>query len=146
MRRRWFSLINIPVQLGLLALFMGGLLSIILILGSFTWFCLSLFDRFVAPFLTDPAVFEGILTFVMERAYLAMGTMGVVLAIFSFLVLRMTNRIAGPLYRITQELRHIERTGEIHEIRVREHDFYQEYVDVLNRVLRMASSEETPGD
>lgn len=146
MNRRWFSLINIPVQLGLLALFMGGLLSVIVILGSFTWFCLSLFDRFVAPFLTDPAVFEGILAFVMERAYLALGTMGVVLAIFSFLVLRMTNRIAGPLYRITQELRHIERTGEIHEIRVREHDFYQEFVEVLNRVLRMANSQENPGD
>lgn len=144
--RRWFSLINLPVQLGLLALFLGGLLSVVLILGSFTWFCLSLFDRFVAPFVTDPAVFEGIVALVWDRAYLALGTMGVVLAIFSFLVLRMTNRIAGPLYRITQELQHIERTGEIHEIRVREHDFYQEFVEVLNRVLRMARDEPNPGD
>lgn len=144
MNRRWFSLINIPVQLGLLVLFLGGLLSVILILGGFTWYCLSLFDTFAAALVSDPAMLEQTRALVRERAYLALGTLLVVLSIFSFLVLRITNRVAGPLYRITEELHRIDRSGEIHEIRVREQDFYQDFVEVLNRLLRRAKRSGDP--
>lgn len=138
MNRRWFSLINIPVQVGLLMLFLAGFLSVILILGAFTWYCLSLFGTFAGALVSDPAVLDQTRAILRERAYVALGTLLIVLAIFSFLVLRMTNRVAGPLYRITEELRRIDRSGEIHEIQVREQDFYQGFVEVLNQLLRRA--------
>lgn len=133
--RRWYSLVNIPVQLGLLTLFLGGLVSVILVLSGFTWFCFHLFDRFVGALLSDPRVLEQVRGMVLERGYVALGTLMVVMTLFSFIVLRMTNRVAGPIYRITQELRRIHRTGEVHRIRVREDDYYQDFVAVLNRVL-----------
>lgn len=144
--RRWYSLINIPVQMGLLLLFLGGLLSVIIILGGFTWYCLFVLDQMIRSLITDPAVIEQMKSMVWERGYMAIGTLLIVVTLFCMIVLRMTNRVAGPIYRITEELRDIARTGEFHEIQVRENDYYQRYLRSLNQVLRMVRESSRPPD
>lgn len=144
--RRWYSLINIPVQMGLLLLFLGGLLSVIIILGGFTWYCLFVLDRMIRTLVTNPAVIEQMQTMVWERGYMAIGTLLIVVTLFCMIVLRMTNRVAGPIYRITEELRDIARTGEFHEIQVREDDYYQDYLRALNQVLRMVRESSSSTD
>lgn len=136
--RRWYSLVNVPVQLGLLALFATGVLLVVLIFCSFIWFCLYVLYSTVFMLTRDPLVLEQIKDLIWNRAYVALGTLVVVTTIFGFLTMRVTNRIAGPIYRITQELRSMERDGDLHEITVREDDFFQGLVRSLNRVLRMA--------
>lgn len=136
--RRWYSLVNVPVQLGLLALFATGVLLVVLIFCSFIWFCLWVLYSTVFMLTQDPTLVQEIKQLVWQRAYVALGTLLIVTTIFGFLTMRITNRIAGPIYRITQELRSMLRNDEVHEITVRDDDFFQDMVRALNRVLRLA--------
>lgn len=136
--RRWYSLVNVPVQLGLLALFATGVLLVVLILCSFIWFCLYVLYSTVFMLTRNPELLQQVKEMIWNRAYVALGTLLVVTTIFSFLTMRLTNRIAGPIFRITQELRNMLRKGEVHEVSVRDDDFFQDMVRSLNRVLRLA--------
>lgn len=136
--RRWYSLVNVPVQLGLLALFATGVILVVLILCSFIWFCLYVLYSTVFMLTRNPELLQQVKEMIWNRAYVALGTLLVVTTIFSFLTMRLTNRIAGPIYRITQELRNMLRKGEVHEVSIRDDDFFQDMVRSLNRVLRLA--------
>lgn len=135
MERRWFSLTNMPVQLGLLGMFVTTVLLVVLIFCSFIWFCLYVLYTSLFMLTQDPALLEQVRTMIWERASVALGTLLIVVSIGSLLTLRMTRRIAGPIYRINRELGHMLRKGEAHRISIRDDDYFQGLVDRLNGVL-----------
>jgi len=137
MQRRWHSLINIPIQLGILGLFVTGMFLVTMIFCSLLWYCLHLLYSSLILLTHDPLLLEHVQEIVWERASVVLGTLLIVVSIAGFLIIRLTNRIAGPIYRINQELQEMIRKGEAHEIRVREGDFFQDLVARLNRLLRL---------
>lgn len=62
---------------------------------------------------------------------------GVGAGLFSILFisnLLISNRVAGPLFRLERELRGMVRKGKIHKIIFRENDFFQEIPDMFNEL------------
>ncbi len=137
MNQRWYSLVNIPLQGGILALFTLGLLVHIVILGAFTAYCLWMFDLFVGFEVMNQRGMQVTVNLLWENGSVALGALLIVVAFFCLAALKLTHRIAGPIYRVKDDLEEMLRTGEIHEISVREGDFFQRFVRELNRVLRM---------
>lgn len=143
MNQRWYSLVNIPVQGGILALFVLGLLMHIVILGAFTAYCLWIFDLFVGFEVMHQSGMGVTVELLWENGSIALGALLVVLAFFCLATLKLSHRIAGPLYRVKDDLREMARTGEIREISVRRDDFFRTFVRELNRVLRMIEDKTT---
>lgn len=137
MNQRWYSLVNIPVQGGILALFTLGLLVHIVILGAFTAYCLWVFDLFVGFDVMNQRGMQVTVDLLWENGSVALGALLIVVAFFCLATLKLSHRIAGPIYRVRDDLETMLRTGEIHEISVREGDFFQRFVRELNRVLRL---------
>lgn len=60
---------------------------------------------------------------------------GVILIGFLYFFYILSNRIAGPIYRIELQLTNFEKTGEFQEIKLRETDLFQILADQINRVM-----------
>ncbi len=57
---------------------------------------------------------------------------GLLLVPITFDVLRLSNRFAGPVYRMQQTLRNVARGGEFEPIRLRDNDFWHDFAADLN--------------
>ena len=57
-----------------------------------------------------------------------------------FDVLKLTHRIAGPMYRARVQLQSLAEGNDVKPIRFREKDFWQETADEINRVVEVAKS------
>ena len=58
----------------------------------------------------------------------------------------MSNRIAGPVYRICKTLAEIKQSGTIKEITIRKNDFFQELPEAINQVLQDPPQAKTEED
>jgi hypothetical protein len=68
---------------------------------------------------------------------------GLLLAPITLDVLRLSNRFAGPVYRMQLMLHHVARGGEVEPVRLREDDFWQGFAAELNAALaRLANQAE----
>jgi hypothetical protein len=67
--------------------------------------------------------------------------------------LLMSNRVAGPLYRLVQHMNGITMGGPVKEVKFREGDYFQEVAEAYNRqlartgekILRMTAKEDSNG-
>ncbi len=67
----------------------------------------------------------------------------VVLLISSMIFgLYLSNRIAGPIFRIMREMIKVENIGDMKEISLRKDDFFQEVANAYNKLLRKLREQE----
>ncbi len=62
------------------------------------------------------------------------------LILIVFLGFHFTNRIAGPIYRVEKQLKEILAGKDIHSIKIRKNDYFQDFVDVQNQILERLKS------
>lgn len=58
--------------------------------------------------------------------------------------LRLSNRFAGPAYRLRQSLRSLARGEHVHPIHFRDGDFWREMASDFNRIAARLQAEEAP--
>lgn len=145
--RRWFSLVNIPLQGGLITVVSGAIIFSSFPLGAYIIFLLNVFFNRLYEFLPSPALVSHVQKSFMLMGYLVVGTYLITVAVFVLLIMWISNRIAGPIYRISRELDCMAQTGEIDTVDVREGDFFEDLVLSLNGLLRQVehTSPEDPG-
>ncbi len=134
--RRWFSLVNIPLQGGLITVVSGAIIFSSFPLGAYIIFLLNVFFNRLYEFLPSPALVSHVQKSFMLMGYLVVGTYLITVAVFVLLMMWISNRIAGPIYRISRELDRMAQTGEIDTVDVREGDFFEDLVLSLNGLLR----------
>lgn len=145
--RRWFSLVNIPLQCGLITVVSGAIIFSSFPLGAYIIFLLNVFFNRLYEFLPSPTLAAHVQKSFMLMGYLVMGTYLITVAVFVLLIMWVSNRIAGPIYRISRELDRMAQTGEIDTVDVREGDFFEDLVVSLNGLLRHVehTDQEDPG-
>lgn len=138
---------NRTVRIELLGLHAAAILAAFLLLGSFLWLSLRLMNTYVFVPTLDPLVHVEIRQFLLRRMSLAFGTMLVVVASGSLLVLRLLDQVLTPMQRIMSQLRRTVRHGDFRQISLDDHHYFQGFVHTLNRVLRDRDGhEEQPHD
>ena len=80
----------------------------------------------ILPTVLDAAVEDVAFTFLL---------LGVVTACGGYYAMIMGHRIAGPVYRIREDLKKMVETGQIFEIRTRSGDGLNSLRDTLNKLL-----------
>lgn len=145
--RRWFSLVNIPLQGGLITAVSGAIIFSSIPLGAYIIFLLNVFFNRLYEFLPSPTLVSHVQKSLMLMGYLVVGTYLITVAVFVLLMMWISNRIAGPIYRISRELDRMAQTGEIDTVDVREGDFFEDLVVSLNGLLRQVehADPEEPG-
>lgn len=144
--RRWFSLVNIPLQGGLITVVSGAIIFSSFPLGAYIIFLLNVFFNRLYEFLPSPALVSHVQKSFMLMGYLVVGTYLITVAVFVLLIMWISNRIAGPIYRISRELDRMAQTGEIDTVDVREEDFFEDLVVSLNGLLRQVEHTERDED
>lgn len=127
-QRRWLNLVNPAVQLKLLFLLVCASLFNVALLGGFLWYCL---DRI----LENGSISSTVYSDFWLMGFICAGAVIAVTVIFGYVLLRESNRVVGPIYRVTNELKEIHRSGTVDPISVRTEDHCQELVKTLNLVL-----------
>ncbi|MEI7972996.1 MAG: hypothetical protein WCH11_01365 [Bdellovibrio sp.] len=87
-------------------------------------------------------VHDYILMVVGERSLVTAVTVGVFIIFVSYIAvgLFLSNRIAGPLYRIEDSLKKYLETGEYSEIKLREGDLFSGLADLVNKAISKTKS------
>jgi hypothetical protein len=89
------------------------------------------------------------LDYLLNATTLASGTRMVLtaLVLLPFIVrdaLKLSNRFAGPVFRMQRALKKVAAEGTIEQIELRENDFWQEFAADLNAALRRLKNEAAP--
>jgi hypothetical protein len=96
---------------------------------------LYVIDLLVRRSSVDAAVLEGIFDQVIFYGTVS-GLAALTVTVFLiFLYFREFNRVVGPIYRVTEELGTIHKTGTVKPVSVRSGDHFQDMVKRLNLVL-----------
>jgi len=83
----------------------------------------------------------------LTRSELLTLSMLLLLVIASILFgLELSNRIAGPIFRLLQELKKIHNVSEMNEIVLRKHDFFHEVAKSYNDVLKQLRDQDLDRD
>jgi len=134
--RRWFALVNLPLQGGLITVVAGAIIFSSFPLGAYIVFLLNVFFNRLYEFIPSPAVLSHVQKSFLMMGYLVAGTYLITVAVFVLLMMWISNRVAGPVYRLSRELERMAQTGRIETIDVREEDFFGDLVNNLNGLLR----------
>jgi len=95
-----------------------------------TWFFLVLWNVWSGPARPFNVVFDEVYQHFAAAAVISL----MVLPIVVMDVLRVSNRFAGPVYRLKRSLRELAEGKEVPPLTLREGDFWQETAADLNRV------------
>ncbi len=73
-----------------------------------------------------------------EKSLISAVTIGVfgIFSVYIAVGLLLSNRIAGPLYRIENTLKTFVETGEFKEIKLRKGDLFSDLADFLNQTMK----------
>jgi hypothetical protein len=72
------------------------------------------------------------------------GASALLLVPILFDVLRLSNRFAGPVFRMQRTLRNFVETGTVETVRLRDKDFWHDFAAVLNQALSKLARERQP--
>lgn len=136
--RRWFSLVNLNLQGRLILALAGGTLFATLPVGAYVIYLLRTVYTRLVPMIPLPDGVSHLHKSILMTGYLVLGTYVIVVAVFTLFVMWISNRIAGPIYRLSRELDRMAETGDVEALDVREEDFFHDLVTSLNRLLRAA--------
>ncbi|HXH74100.1 MAG TPA: hypothetical protein VNJ08_04000 [Bacteriovoracaceae bacterium] len=142
-RKKW--LCNPAFQFKLTGFFVAlALINLLFFAAAVNWY----FHVIQAGILESGASPENpVLTFIVnQRSSLNIVLLG--LAIFGtpfmfVLGIWLSNKVAGPIYRVTQDLNNLDHTGEQKIIKFREGDFFNELRDALNSYLERSHHSKT---
>lgn len=134
--RRRYNLVHLDIQLGLVVFVVSTVLIIALPMASYIYLSLDLFASTVHRLVEDPLMLEHLHQVLWKYGYVVGATVIIALCMVTFYALWISNKVTGPLYRISEELREMRRTGETHTIHIRSGDYYQDFVDELNETLQ----------
>ena len=59
-------------------------------------------------------------------------------------MLRLSNRFAGPVYRMQRALHHVVENGTVEVVRLRDSDYWHDFAADLNSALAKLASERQP--
>jgi uncharacterized membrane protein YciS (DUF1049 family) len=140
-QRHWLNIVKPYLQLKFLTIMLFAVLVNVAVLGAFTWY---IFNQLVQKTSVEPEVWETL----ASELFVGGVVIGMIALAITFLMVyvlfRELNRVVGPIYRISQELRSIHETGEVHPISVRSNDHFQSMVKKLNLVLLDLSQNPSP--
>ena len=113
----------------------GILVSVIFMMTS-AFFLKQVFAQAEAQGLPKDHVFFDILRYHehMTVVSVIISTL-IVLTILSYYSFYMSNRVAGPIYRLKMKLREYCDGKDFQEINIREHDLFPELADVINEAI-----------
>lgn len=131
MNLRKTLIVNKKLQLSLIMTFLiYGLILLCLHLGYVSYILDGLAQ------INSEVQSENLRYLVKIGSVVALSIGAVIVIIVLWLGLYLTNKIAGPIYSICRQLKEIKETGKFNEIKVREGDYFEELVIVLNETLR----------
>ncbi|MGM0380712.1 MAG: hypothetical protein ACQEP7_01885 [bacterium] len=133
--RRKRKLINWSIQGRMVGLVVGAVLLTSLVLGSFIWYCIKVIDVLSRQAALRPEFREIISGQLFYFGILVILGILAVLILLILLTIRFSHRLAGPLYRVRQDLEQMRNSGKINVIYIRARDFHQELVRSLNHLL-----------
>ncbi len=135
-RKNW--IINPKLQYRLIAMSGGFVVLVSIILHML----INYLYHKVVKILTilEPRNLEETLSFMEEQKFLfeayTLISFAVIVAIFSYFALRETNRIAGPIYNLTNKMKAFRETGECREVTFRKGDYFIELQKEYNLLLK----------
>jgi hypothetical protein len=132
---RWQKLINWSIQGPILKRLLGYFLmynaaTIVLVVGAIT------LDRSLST-LSDKDGQASSLT-VMQQVRPMLIVVAAMLPVMCWELLKLTNKLAGPLYRLEQEMAHFVRNGQLNQIRLRKDDLATDVVARFNELVEAA--------
>jgi len=131
-RRPFYLIINKEFQYSFTYYFV----MLMLLSVGFVWATVYLvFQMHIARASEDMALLEAIKSTAANANFFFFWEGILVLALSALLALVVSRRIAGPLYRIEQELKSFNSEEKVKEIRIRKNDYFQGLVDELNSVF-----------
>lgn len=114
------------------------------------WVCCMLFvtvPLFIGRSLTEPdRIFLDHAVEVWEMYWPLFAWMCLLLPLVLFDLLRLSNRIVGPLFRMKREFRQIAAGGELRHLQFRESDFWADLASDFNVVVDRAHGNRAQGD
>lgn len=131
--RRNQLIVNWKVQGRILGLIIGAVFLSALVMGGLLYYCLSVLYEI-------SALHPEIAAMVFERSVIkliALTGLGLLVVIIyaSLLAIRFSNRVVGPIYRITQELEEMRNNDRLDLIYTRKQDFHKGLVRALNNFI-----------
>jgi len=130
--RRTNVLIDPPVQLRLAGLVVLSGLTTFMLGVAFAWLNWRLLMFRTAG---DSVSMEAISEVFWFYGLLSVAAFVLIVMILTFLTLIVTNRVVGPLYRLRKELTRMLEEKDVEMISVRDRDYIEDFVRVLNRFL-----------
>ncbi len=131
--RRTKKIINPGIQGRILVLVLAAIILTVAMMGGFVWFCVQTIENLAQshPYMDYATISENI------RYFSVMSFLGILtLAIFLILLtVRLTHRMAGPIFRIKKEMDQMRSSGKINIIYIRSDDFHQDVVRSINQFL-----------
>ena len=137
--QKWrFQLIVNPKFQGIMIGFI--VFNVVLIFGMYSALFYYFFDNFqltivgLGDQLTDPMLNH--LEHFESRLRLALTMVTIALIIFLVVLTSIfSNKIAGPIYRLTKEISEIADSGELRLLTIRKRDFFSEIPTAFNRLI-----------
>ena len=144
-RKNW--IINPKLQYRLIAL-SGGFVALVTLL--FRILSNQLHSQLVKVLtLLQPQNLQDTLFYIEEQKSLYEGyaliCFTVIVTVFSYLALRETNRIAGPVYNLTTKMKAFRETGEKKEVAFRKGDHFADLQNEYNLLLKSVTPLEKIG-
>lgn len=131
--RRSRKIVNFAVQGRIIVLVLLGIILTTVMLSGFIWFCLGTVETLATsnPYVDYDAISANV------RYFSILSFLGIlIVAIFLILLaIRMSHRMAGPIFRIKKEMDQMRSSGQINIIYVRSDDFHQDAVRSINQFL-----------
>lgn len=139
--RRTQYLVDAPAQLRLVGLVLAAGFTTLLIAGSFFWLNWKVLSVLLEHSTVKTAVLNEVFLFYGGLCLLAVFG---VLVVLSMVMLVVSNRILGPIYRLREDLSSMLEDEEVHLFSVRDRDHIQDFVRQLNRfVIAVKRSDKT---
>jgi hypothetical protein len=133
-RQKWYLrrlIVNTPVQ----RVFVIYMLAMGLILFSLGALFVNLWQRILILRMTGQVLLN-------SRDYILMGAIVVIIVAGIYVGLVISNRIAGPIFRLSQEMIKLVDGQKVQPIAFRKNDYYQELAVAYNKILfRLANVE-----
>lgn len=143
-RKNW--IINPKLQYRLMALSGGFVVLVSVILHFLIDYLYHQLIRVMT--LMQPQNLEETLSYMQQQKQLfewyAIFSFALIVTAFSYLALRETNRIAGPIYNLTTKMRAFRETGEAQEVTFRKGDYFSDLQTEYNLLLKSVGPVEKP--
>ena len=131
--RRRQKIVDWAVQGRIIVLVLAGVLLTTVVFAGFTWYCVETIasisrshPHVVAENINAQLRYFGIMTF--------LGVLTVIVFLL-LLAIRMSHRMAGPIFRIKKDLDQMRNSGKINIIYIRTDDFHGDAVRAINQML-----------